>query len=252
MYKVKEAAELAGVSVRTLHHYDRMGLLTPKKGGNGYRYYDDNDFIILQQILFFKELDFSLQKIKEILQSPDFDEQHALQQHKKILLEKKARLEKVIRSVDQSIASYKGGETMTPKERFEPFDMQKIEEHRKKFAKEVEQRWGDTDAYKESAKRTSAYSKDDWKKIHAENEVIDKHLVQLMDQEPGDEEVQKWIDAKRQHITKYFYPCSIEIFRGLADMYVNDPRFTNNIDKVKQGYAAFVSKAMHVYCDQRT
>ncbi|MFG6150515.1 MerR family transcriptional regulator [Halobacillus sp. B23F22_1] len=249
MYKVKEVADLAGVSVRTLHHYDQIGLLSPKKADNGYRYYNDNDFIRLQQILFFKELDFPLQRIKEILHDPAFDEKQALKQHKTILLEKKKRLDKIIQSIDQSIQTFEGGKTMANKDRFEPFDMKKIKEHQKKYANEAEQRWGDTDAYQESARRTSSYTEEDWKKIHEESEEIDRQLVNLMDRSPADAEVQRWIEAKRQHITDHFYQCSIEIFRDLADMYITDPRFTNNIDKKKRGYADFLNKAMHMYCD---
>ncbi|GGF34177.1 MerR family transcriptional regulator [Halobacillus andaensis] len=249
MYKVKEVADLAGISVRTLHHYDQIGLLSPKKADNGYRYYSDNDFIRLQQILFFKELDFSLQRIKEILQDPAFDEKQALKQHKTILLEKKERLDKIIQSIDQSIRTFEGGKEMAHKDRFEPFDMKNIKEHQKKYAIEAEQRWGDTDAYQESARRTSSYTEEDWKKIHEESEEIDGQLVNLMDRSPADAEVQKWIEAKRQHITDHFYECNIEIFRGLADMYINDPRFTKNMNKKKQGYADFLNKAMHIYCD---
>ncbi|WP_101846771.1 MerR family transcriptional regulator [Halobacillus sp. Marseille-P3879] len=252
MYKIKEAADLAGVSVRTLHHYDQIGLLAPKKGANGYRYYGDDDFVRLQQILFFKELDFPLNQIKEILDDPAFNEKLALKQHKAVLLEKRKRLDKIIQSIEESLHTYEGGRTMSHKDRFEPFDMKKIEEHQQKYAKEAEQRWGNTDAYKQSAKKTASYTEKDWRKIHEESENIDGHLIQLMGRGPGDEEVQKWINAKRQHITDHFYDCNLEIFRGLADMYVNDPRFTANIDKKKKGYAQFLYKAMHIYCDKRS
>nr|WP_256522585.1 TipAS antibiotic-recognition domain-containing protein [Halobacillus sp. A5] len=127
--------------------------------------------------------------------------------------------------------------------------MKQIEEHQKQYAKETEQRWGNTEAYRESAKRTAAYSEEDWRRIHEESERIDQHLIDLMDRSSADPEVQKWIAAKQQHITDHFYNCSIDIFRGLADMYIHDPRFTKNIDKKKNGFAKFLHDAMHEYCD---
>ncbi|MBX0359715.1 MerR family transcriptional regulator [Halobacillus sp. Nhm2S1] len=252
MYKVKEMAELTGVSVRTLHHYDHIDLLTPTYvSENGYRLYSENELVRLQQILFFKEMDFSLRKIKEILDNPDFDEADALQRHREILREKKKRLERLIRSVDQTLQTLEGEDRMKNEDRFRPFDKSEIEAHQKKYEKEVEARWGHTDAYKQSKQKTSQYTKEDWERIQQEGDGIDRELVKLMDRDPSDSDVQQLIDKKRQHITDYFYECNLDIFRGLADMYVNDPRFTKNIDKWKEGYAEFLQKAMHIYCDQQ-
>ncbi|WP_244151663.1 MerR family transcriptional regulator [Halobacillus dabanensis] len=247
---MKEVAEIAGVSVRTLHHYDHIGLLSPGNvSASGYRMYGEAELARLQQILFFKELDFPLQKIKSILDDPAFNHEEALEQHRRILLEKKKRLERLIHSVDQTLGAIRGGETMGSEERFKPFSKREIEAHQKKYEKEVEERWGDTAAYKESKRKTAGYSDDDWKMIQEEGNRIDEELVALMNRGPENEEVQRLISKKRQHITDYFYDCKPEIFRGLADMYVNDPRFTKNIDKWKDGYAKFLRDAMHVYCD---
>ncbi|SEI08154.1 DNA-binding transcriptional regulator, MerR family [Halobacillus karajensis] len=251
MYKVKEVATMAGVSVRTLHHYDHIGLLSPGNvNEKGYRLYGEREVARLQQILFFKEMDFSLPKIKQILDDPEFDEEEALQHHREILWKKKARLERLIQSVDQTLETVRGGTLMEDEKRFKPFDMSEIEEHQKKYEKEVEERWGDTEAYKESKRKTNNYTDEDWKRIQEESNRIDRELVKLMGRDPSDEEVQRLIGEKRQHITDNFYECKGEIFRGLADMYVNDPRFTKNIDKWNEGYAEFLKKAIHTYCDR--
>jgi DNA-binding transcriptional MerR regulator len=251
VYKVKEVAEIAGVSVRTLHHYDHIGLLNPiRSRDNGYRVYGEEEMARLQQILFFRELDFPLDKIQRILDDPDFDQEQALHHHRKVLMEKRNRLERIIESVEKTILSLKEGRKVSDKDRFEPFDRSEIEAHQKKYEKEVQERWGDTDAYKESKRKTASYSHEDWKRIQKEGNEIDRRIIERMSQGSEDAEVQRLIGEKRQHITDNFYHCTPEIFRGLADMYVNDPRFTKNIDKLKVGYAAFLQKAMHVHCDR--
>ncbi len=251
MYKVKEVAALAGVSVRTLHHYDQIGLLKPAAiGANQYRYYSDEDFSRLQQIMLFKEFDFSLQEIKQILDDPQFNHRQALESHKKLLVEKKDRLERMIRSIDQTIDTLEGGRKMSKKEIFEPFEMKKVEEHRQKFDQEVKEAYGDTNAYRESLHKTKSYKEDDWKRIHEQNEDLYRRLIANMHKGPKDKEVQQIIDSFRQHITDYYYECTLEIFRGLGEMYVNDPRFTKNIDKYEKGLAAFKREAIHIYCDR--
>ncbi|SFG19114.1 DNA-binding transcriptional regulator, MerR family [Halobacillus alkaliphilus] len=251
MYKVKEVARLTGVSVRTLHHYHDIGLLRPSEvKSNGYRYYSEKEITRLQQILFFREVDFSLSKIKKILDAPDFDQEKALRHHKKILIEKSRRLERIILSVEQTLQSLKGENQMTNHDRFQPFDKSQIEQHEKMYEQEVKERWGETEAYQESKRRTKSYSEKDWKNIQEEGTEIDRQIIGRMDQGPDDLEVQRLIDEKRKHISKYFYDCQLEIFRGLADLYVSDPRFTKNIDLLQPGYAEFLRKAMYIYCNR--
>ena len=249
-YKIKEVADMVGVSVRTLHHYDKIGILKPESvTPAGYRLYNDGDLERLQQVLFFKELDFSLEEIKEILDNPYFNRKHALKTHRELLIEKKKRLDKIIKSVDKTIDSIEGGIDMNKKEMFEGFDMSEIEAHKEKYAEETKQKYGDSDAYKESMKKTSKYTKEDWARINASNERIYGKIVANMDKGIDNLEVQNAVDELRQEITNNFYNCTIEIFRGLGDLYVNDERFTVNIDKHKQGLAKFLSEAMHYYCD---
>ncbi|QUI22597.1 MerR family transcriptional regulator [Vallitalea pronyensis] len=249
-YKVKEVADMVGITIRMLHHYDKIGLLKPQSvNAAGYRLYSDSDLERLQQVLFFKELDFSLNQIKELLDDPGFDRHKALKSHRQLLLEKKKRLESIIKTVDRTIQAVQGGTTMKTKEMFDGFDMRDIEAHKEKYAKEVEEKYGHSDAYKECAKKTASYKSEQWKEIKEKNTAIFDKIVSLMDKGPADAEVQEAVGAYRQYITDYFYTCTPEIFRGLGDMYITDQRFTKNLNKHGEGFAAFMKEAMGIYCD---
>ncbi|GMK40197.1 MerR family transcriptional regulator [Paenibacillus sp. CCS19] len=250
-YKVKEVAKLAGISVRTLHHYDEIGLLKPSEvGDNGYRRYSEEDLERLQQVLFFKEMDLPLQEVRLILDDPAYDRQQMLRIHKELLLKKKHRLEQIIQSVEQTLQSIEGGYSMSKQDMFEPFDMKEIEEHQQKYGKEAEERWGGTDAYKESARRTSKFTEEDWRRIKEFNAELNRKLIERMPFGPADEEAQRLVASHRQHLTDNFYDCSTEMYRGLGEMYVNDPRFTANIDKHQEGLAAFWRDAIVIHCDR--
>lgn len=249
-FKVNQVSKLVGASVRTLHHYDKIGLLHPEfVTAAGYRLYSDSNLERLQQILFFKELDFNLQEIKNIVDSPDFDRKKALEAHKNLLMEKKTRLEKLIESVDKTMEAIEGGREMSKKEMFDGFDMTEIEKHKEKYAEETKEKYGESDAYKESKRKTSKYSKEDWARIMIKNEEINKKIIANMDKGPADPIVQEGVAELRQHITDSYYNCTLEIFSGLGGLYVGDQRFTANLDKWKEGYAKFLSEAIHYYCD---
>lgn len=249
-YKVKEVAGLVGVSVRTLHHYDQIGILKPDSVTNaGYRLYTDNDLEKLQQILFFKELDFNLQEIKTILENPNFNKVNALKIHKDLLIEKKKRLERIIKSVENTLDSIEGGIEMNRKGMFEAFDVSEIEKYKEKYAEETKKKYGNTKAYEESEKKTSKYTKNDWSKLMTRFDEIYKKIAVLMDRDVSDVEVQAAVVEWRQYITDNFYTCTPEIFRGLGELYVSDERFTANIDKYKPGLANFLQEAIGVYCD---
>lgn len=249
-YLIGELAELAGVSVRTLHHYDSIGLLKPTSvSPAGYRYYTDGDVERLQQILFFKEMDFSLKETAEIINKPDFDKVKALKAHKELLCEKRKRIEALIASVEKTIDSAEGEIRMDKKEMFKAFDMSDIEKHKAEYAQETKLKYGESNAYKQSKERTSKYSKDDWAKVmNTANEIFER-IASLMDKGPENTDVQQAVSQWRQHITESFYDCTSEIFRGLGQLYVCDERFTNNIDKIKPGLSEFLSKAIDIYCD---
>lgn len=251
-YKIKEVADLAGVSVRTLHHYDQIGLLKADAvNDSGYRYYSKTNLERLQQILFFKELGFDLRAIKQILDSPGFDRVQALEAHRKALQEKKKRLEALIGSVETTIESIKGGVEMSDKEMFSSFDMKEIEKLQHQYAEEVKQKYGHSEAYRESRSRVAKYDKEKWAEIAARSDAIYRTIAGLMDRGPADPQVQEAVDRWRQLISDNFYPCTLEIFRSLGDLYVEDPRFTANIDKYGAGLARFLRYAMHCYCDRQ-
>lgn len=239
-YRVKEVADMVGVSVRTLHHYDQIGLLKP---GNvtdvGYRLYNDEDLERLQQILFFKELDFNLQEIKGILDNPNFNRKHALAVHKELLIEKRKRLDRIIESVDRTIGSIEEEKEMTKKEMFDAFDMSEIEKHQEKYAAETKEKYGNTDAYKESMKKTSKYTKEDWARIAARRDETNSRIIANMHKGPADPEVQNGVGELRQQITDNYYNCTPEIFRGL-EIYMSMMRGSQqiliNTKKVMQSF----------------
>lgn len=251
-YKVKEVSDMVGVSVRTLHHYDEIGLLNPSTvTPANYRLYSEVDLERLQQILYFKELDFSLQEIKNIIDDPNFDKLNALKSHKKLLEQKKIRLEKIICSVDQTINSIKGGIKMKKEERFKAFDMTDIEKAKEKYKDEAERLYGEYDTYKESQIKTSKYKKEDWAKIQDIGNSIYYKLAEYIGTDPGNAEVQALIKEYHSFINDYFYTCPIEVFLGLGELYIADERFTKNIDKHGEGLAQFLSDGIKIYGDSQ-
>jgi len=246
-YTVKSVAKLAGVSVRTLHHYDEIGLLRPASvSDSGYRQYSDTDLERLQQILFFRELEFSLQEIKQILDRPGFDRREALRTHRKLLMEKQLRLQAILDSVDQTLEALERGETMEKDAMFEVFKDPKLKE----YQEEARQRWGGSDAYAESERRTCGYTKQDWTALKDEMGAVTTGLANVMGQDPGSPAVQEKVGAWFDLINQRFYTCTPEIFRGLGEMYVADPRFTETYENVKPGMAEFMRDAMAIFADR--
>ena len=239
---VCEVAKLTGISVRTLHYYDEIGLLPPSEMTDaGYRLYDDAALEQLQQILFFRELDFPLKDIANIMSSPSFDKRKALKNHRELLLLKRNRLDSLLRLVDGTL---RGEHEMS----FREFDTTEIEKIQKQYSKEAAQRWGGTDAYAESAAKSKEYNKEDWARIQSEAQVIYRAFVESMSKEPYDPSVQKLVTDWQNHITKNYYTCTNEILAGLGEMYTADQRFTKNIDQYGNGLALFMSKAIKEYC----
>lgn len=248
-YTVKQLAKLAGISVRTLHYYDEIGLLTPSFiHENGYRYYEEKELVRLQQILFFRELDFSLEKIKMIMHSPTYDQLAALEDQKRLLEVKKERVNNMITLISKTIDSLKGGETMSNDDKYSAF----TDPTYQKYKDEVEQRWGNTDAYKQSMERVGKMSKADLEKVKAEAGEITKNIAELMNSGHSAEstEVQEQIDRFYKHL-HHFYDPSYEMFKRLGQMYVEDSRFTATYEKIASGLAVFMRDAMAVYADAR-
>ncbi len=245
-YTVKAVADLAGVSVRTLHHYDEIGLLRPAAvTPSGYRQYADADLERLQQILFFRELGFELAAIRQILDRPGYDKRIALATHRELLVKKKERLETLIRSVERTIDAYERGSPMDQQEMFEGFDEAQLAE----WKAEAAERWG-RERVERSYKQWNRLSKDDQKAMVKAGWEAEHALALMMDQGPDAPAVQAQIAARRQAITDNFYECSLEIWRGLGEMYVEDERFKRRYESVKPGLAAFLRDAIRIYCDR--
>jgi DNA-binding transcriptional MerR regulator len=247
-YRIKKVSDIAGVSVRTLHHYDHIDLLKPARvDETGYRQYSGADLVRLQEILFFKELGFGLSEIKEILNQPGYDRRDALLTHKQILREKNRRITRLIRTVDKTLDSMNGGSVMSNDEMFGAFDKEAIEEYKE----EARERWGGTEAYKVSERRTAKYTKTDWERINNESREIHQRLAEIMEagETPSDSEAQEQVGRWFKHIDKYFYPCTPEIFKGLGEMYVSDPRFTKVYEDLSPGLAEFMKNAMTKYAE---
>jgi len=240
---VGEVARLAGLTVRTLHHYDEIGLVVPAaRTEAGYRLYGRAEVERLQEVLLFRELGFGLVEIKEIVTRADYDRIAALLRQRGLLEARAERLLTMIDSVDTVIESERQGMTMDNESMLEVFGDFDPAEHEA----EARERWGDNDAYQESARRTAAYTKQNWEQIGRENEEINDALIALMDAgaPAGSAEAMAVAERHRAHISKWFYECTPEIHAGLGRMYVADPRFTENIDQASPGLARYLSDAI--------
>lgn len=238
--KINEVAKLTGVTVRALHYYDKIGLLKPEEITEaGYRIYSENDLETLQQILFFRELDFSLNEIKEMIQNPLYDKTEALEKQKELLMQKRARLDELITLVEGTL---KGEREMS----FKEFDMTEIEENKKKYAEEVKERWGTTKAYAEYENK--AFSDEEYQQKMLGMNVLLKEFAKKRHLAPESGEVQELVEKWKDYITENFYYCTKEILSGLGIMYAADERFAKNIDKNGEGTAEFMSKAIAVFC----
>lgn len=242
---IKEFAKLTGVSVRTLHYYDEIGLLKPSAVDeqNGYRFYDERSLERMQEILFYRELDFPLKSISEILASPNYDKQKALTEQRRLLTLKKERLERLISALDSAV---KGENTMN----MNVFDNSEFEAERKKYAREAKEKWGSTAAYKESTEKTAGYSKEKRDEINSGMDSLIAEFAECVKNgaQPTDDVAQKLVKKWQDFITENYYTCTNEILSGLGEMYITDERFKENIDRHGEGTAEFMSAAIKVYC----
>lgn len=240
--KINEVAKLTGVTVRALHYYDEIGLLNPSEITDaGYRMYDGNALAALQQILFFRELDFSLADIKVIMTNPQYDRAEALSKQKELLLQKRNHIDGLIALVENTI---KGDTDMS----FKEFDITELEANRKKYAVEVKERWGNTDAYKENEKKTKCYDEQQWKALSGEGLELLKSFGENRHILPDSEQAQQLVQQWRAYITANFYNCTKEILSCLGLMYAGDNRFIENIDQNGKGTAEFIAAAIEIYC----
>ncbi|MFI1359682.1 MerR family transcriptional regulator [Streptomyces sp. NPDC020898] len=242
-YSVGQVAGFAGITVRTLHHYDEIGLLVP--GGRshaGHRRYSDADLDRLQQILFYRELGFPLDEVATLLDDPNADPRAQLRRQHELLTARIEQLQKMAAAVEHAMEARRMGINLTPEEKFEVFGDKDPEAH----AEEAERRWGGTEAYEESQRRAATYTKDDWKRMQAEVASWGERYDVLMaaGEPPTGENALAMAEEHRRHITKWFYECTYDTHRGLADMYISDERFKEFYDSVRPGLAEHLWEAI--------
>jgi DNA-binding transcriptional MerR regulator len=242
-YTVKQLSRLAGVSVRTLHFYDEVGLLRPGRvGANGYRYYGQAALLRLQQILFYKELGLSLDEIREVLDQPEFDVAQALEAHRRALHERLGRLRRLITTVDRTIAYLKGETDMDAKELFAAFS----DEQQAEYEQQAEALWGESVRY--SSRKWKAYTPAQKAQIKAEGQAIYQDLLDQLDQPPASPAVQANVARWHQHL-RYFFEPSKEVLRALGHTYNDNPAFNATFQRLDPRLAPFLRAAIEVYCD---
>lgn len=272
-YTVGEAARIAGVTIRALRHYDRIGLLVPATRTNaGYRLYTDDDLLTLQLILIFRALDFSLETIGRLLRHPAHRRREALELQANLLEKRAEHFTKLARLARKTLAdaagdepsfsqeglllrdtaNEMGGRYMTKETLFEGLEPEQILKDQEQYEQEVQERWGKTEAYRISKKRTAGYSKEDWARIQkatGENlaELVACHTAGVPADDPR---MMAVCDQARAQISEFYYPCSQEIFSGLGQMYAADDRFAAFYNQQADGLAEYYSRAIAHYCDQ--
>ncbi len=241
-YTVGDVASMAGISIRTLHHYDDIGLLTPcHRTESGYRIYDDEAIERLQAILTYRSLGLGLDEIADVVDNASETLNVLLAAHQRVLSKIK-HLEIIAATLARTIVDQERGDTMSNEEKlsvFGGFDPLQYEQ-------ETADRWSTTDAYATAAQRTGTYGPEDWEKITAEADAVYRDLVALMHAgtPATSHEAAALVDKHREHISRWFYECSPQIHAALGQMYTADPRFVTNIDKAGEGLAAYLSAAI--------
>lgn len=246
MFTVKQLSRMAGVTPRTLHHYDAIGLLKPSRvGSNGYRYYDEPALLRLQQILFYRELDMPLEDIRKIIGRRNFDILQALEGHRQALDRKAARLNRLIQTVDNTIQHLKGQAHMSAKELFRGF----TEEEEQRYTEEAMKMY-DPQTVKASVKKWKAYTDAEKERIGAEGAAVYTDLVAALPKGAASTEAQSAIARWRRHIAYFWVPTDDQLL-GLVDLYNDDPRFRKNFDKVSPQLTGFMREAVRIYMDKR-
>ncbi|OMD77423.1 MerR family transcriptional regulator [Paenibacillus odorifer] len=247
-YTVQKLAELAGISTRTLRYYDEFGILKPARiNSSGYRIYGRTEVDLLQQILFYRELGLSLERIKAIMTEPSFDGAKALREHHDKLLEKRQQLDLLIANVEKTLAQKEGRITMSDTEKFEGFKQKLVDDNEKKYGQEIREKYGD-DTINQSNQKLKGMTEDQYAAIQQLEEEMFETLLQAMEHgDPASVLAQKSADLHREWLSFYWNSYSKEAHAGVAQLYVDDERFTEYYDKRRPGLAAFLRDAVHVY-----
>lgn len=251
-YTIQKLASLAGVSTRTLRYYDEIGILKPARiNSSGYRIYGQEEVNTLQQILFYRELGVGLDSIKEIVTATSFDGAKALREHREKLLEKREQLNLLIANVDKTIALTEGRITMSNKEKFEGFKKKMIVDNEKNYGKEIRDKYGNDNVEASNAKVMNM-TEEQYQEVTALAEQIHTTLAEAFKTgDPAGELAQKAAQLHKQWLTYYWKDYSKEAHAGLAQMYVDDERFTAYYDKEQPGTAVFLRDAIHIYTGQK-
>lgn len=247
-YTVQKLGKMAGISTRTLRYYDEIGILKPARiSSSGYRIYGQNEVDRLQQILFYRELGIKLETIKEIVTSPTFDGATALKEHRTQLLDKRQQLDLLIANVEKTISSTEGRMTMSNNEKFEGFKQKMIDDNEKKYGKEIREKYGEDTINKSNAKVKNMTQAQHEEVTRLTEEVTTTLAEAFKTGNPASELAQKAADLHKQWLTFYWSEYSKEAHAGLAQMYVDDERFTAYYDKEQPGTAKFLRDAIHIY-----
>ncbi|SCH13758.1 Multidrug transporter activation protein [uncultured Clostridium sp.] len=247
-YTINNLSKLAGVSTRTLRYYDEIGLLKPKRiSSSGYRIYGEEEVNLLQQILFYKELDLPLEKIKSVIHSEEFDCVEALHEHKKNLLERQKQIEKLLNNIDRTLLSLKGEEEMSNKEKFEGFKKDIIKKNEEKYGKEIREKYGDKRVNK-SNKKFAGLSEEEYNESERIRIEINEKLLEAMKiNDPSNELAMEVVRLHKKWL-EYFGTYPPQAHLNLGQIYVDDPRFTKYYDEnVKQGAAKFLSMSIGAF-----
>lgn len=246
MYTVRKLARLAGITPRTLHYYDQIGLLRPEQvAENGYRYYGEASLLRLQQILLYRELEMPLAEIGKILDGKDFDGLASLHRHRASLESRTRRMEKLIASVNETISFLEGKQPMNEVKMFEPFS----EEQQAEYEKEVAEKY-DPAIVQASQRKWKSYTREEKQRIGEEGNAVYRDFVLAIPKGAASPAAQECVRRWRAHMA-YFWEPDDEACLGLADLYNDDPRFKANFDKIDPRLAAFVHEAVKVYVEKR-
>lgn len=246
-YTVKQLARVAGVTVRSLHYYDEVGLLKPARiRKNGYRQYGQAELLKLQQILFFRELDFPLDDIKKMLDRPGFDMVAALRDHKGLINLKQKRLAALVRTIDKTIKHMTSEKKIKDEELYDAFKDDDVKE----YQQEVKERWGNSEAYQQSMARVSKMTRAEMDKLKEDGKKFTQKLADSMDKDIASDEVQALVKEHYNGI-RFFYDCPLGMYRNLGRMYIADRRFAAYYERFRPGLASFLKEAIEVFCDKK-
>lgn len=252
-YTVQKLGKLAGISTRTLRYYDEIGMLKPARiNSSGYRIYGQEEVDRLQQILFYRELGFGLEQIKQIVTSPNFDGTKALVAHREQLLDRRKQLDQLILNVEKTIAVHEGRTTMSDQEKFEGFKQKLIEENEAKYGQEIREKYGEDTVDKSNAKLKNMTQAEHEELTRLAREVMDTLAEAMAAGDPAGPLAQKAADLHRRWISFYWTEYSKEAHAGVAQMYVDDERFKAYYDAAQPGTAEFLRDAIHIYTGHRS